>query len=187
MCGPGGGRVRSAVVLSLIIAAASPPGSPVGAQGNDLPAHFEPLAFLAGSCWRGTFADGKRVDVRCVEPVFGGKFLRERHVVRSGERVYRGETLYHWDAKAGKIGYTYWNSDGGVSTGTMDVDGTRRVFPTERYTDSRGRTREFRTTWLVDGDSAWVMTTEERRPDGQWAPAWRIAFRRDPSARVGEP
>jgi hypothetical protein len=82
------------------------------------------------------------------------------------------------------MAYTYWNSDGGVSTGTMDVEGPRRVFPAERYTDSNGRQRELRTTWLGHGDSAWVMTTEERRPDGGWVAAWRLAFRRDPSAKV---
>ena len=179
------GQRRTAVALAFMLTAAWPASvRPVAAQGNGLPPHFEPLAFLVGSCWRGVFADGKTVDVRCLEPVFGGKFVRERHVVRGGARVYRGETLYQWDATAGKIGYTYWNSDGGVSTGTMDVDGPRRVFPAERYTDSKGRAREFRTTWLVESDSAWVMTTEERRPDGRWAAAWRVAFRRDPSARL---
>jgi hypothetical protein len=179
------GWIRAVAVRTLALAVAWPAGASLAAQASDLSPHFEPLAFLVGSCWRGGFADGKTVDVRCVEPVFGGRFLRERHVVRGGgDRVYRGETLYHWDAKTGRIGFTYWNSDGGISTGTMDVDGARRVFPAERYTDSKGRTRELRTTWLVEGDSAWVMSTEERGAGGQWAAAWRIAFRRDPSAKV---
>ena len=186
MNGTGEKWTRAARVAVLVLTLGLPAGARAGAQTGELSPQLEPVAFLVGSCWRGAFADGKTVDVRCAEPVFGGKFLRERHVVRGGGRVYRGETLYHWDAKAGKLAYTYWNSDGGVSTGTVSVDGARRVFPAERYTDATGRTREFRTTWLVHGDSAWVMMTDERRPDGRWAEAWRIAFRRDPSARIEE-
>ena len=42
-------------------------------------AHFAPQAFLAGSCWRGTFPDGKRTDEHCYEWVYAGQFLRDRH------------------------------------------------------------------------------------------------------------
>jgi Protein of unknown function (DUF1579) len=179
---------RALSVAAVVVFGVSPAVSDIAtAQGKELQAHLEPLAFLMGGCWRGTFADGKTTDLRCAEPVFGGKFLRERHVVRSANAgEYRGETLFHWDAKARKIRYTYWNSNGGVSTGTMELEGSRRVFPAERYAGSDGRMREFRTVWEVTGDSAWVMTTEERRADGTWGAAWRIDFRRDPSARPEE-
>jgi hypothetical protein len=179
---------RALSLAALLVFGVSPAVSDVAtAQGNDLLPHFEPLAFLVGGCWRGTFADGKTTDLRCAEPVFGGKFLRERHMVRSANGgEYRGETLFHWDAKAGRIRYTYWNSNGGVSTGTMELHGSRRVFPAERYAGSDGRMRQFRTVWEVKGDSAWVMTTEELRADGTWIAAWRIDFRRDGSARLEE-
>jgi len=169
------------------VVATSPATAGVAARVADLPPHFEPLAFLVGACWHGTFADGKSTDTRCVEPVFGGKFLRERHVVRAaGRDDYRGETLYHWDAAARTIRYTYWNSSGGVSIGTMRVEGARRVFPAERYVGSDGKAREFRTVWHVIGDTAWVMVTEERRPGQrrEWAEAWRVSFERDPSATM---
>ena len=161
-----------------------PAAAGMAAQAGNLPPHFQPLAFLLGACWRGTFADGRTTDVRCVEPVFGGKFLRERHVVRrAGQADYQGETVYHWDPEARKIRYTYWNSSGGVSTGTMEVQGARRVFPAEIYKGSGGRTREFRTTWHVMGDTAWTMVTEERRPGEprEWIEAWRVSFVRDSS------
>jgi hypothetical protein len=158
-------------------------GAGATATAGEVPSHFKPLAFLLGPCWRGTFADGKRVDIRCVEPEFGGTFIRERHVVRGPGMEYRGEALYHWDAEAGQIRFTYWNSDGGVSTGAMEVTGTKRVFPTERYKTADGKTREFRTTWNVQSNSSWVAVTEERKGD-RWVEAWRVTYERDePGAR----
>ena len=183
------GRAMSLAALLALGVSAGTTGV-AAAQASDLPPHFAPLAFLVGGCWRGTFADGKTTDFRCVEPVFGGKFLRERHVVgRPGRDDYHGEALYHWDAKDQKIRYTYWNSSGGVSTGTMEVEGTHRVFPAESYKGPDGRMREFRTSWHVISDAAWVMVTEERRPGHmqEWTEAWRVSFEREASARLPNP
>ena len=50
--------------------------------------------------------------------------LRDRHVVRGGKQPYEGETIYGWDARQKKVVYTYWASDGGISTGSLErVDG----------------------------------------------------------------
>jgi hypothetical protein len=61
-------------------------------------AHFQPQAFLAGSCWKGTFADGKRTDEHCFEWIYGGQFLRDRHTVTGRPAPYGGETIYYFDA-----------------------------------------------------------------------------------------
>lgn len=143
---------------------------------------LQPMAFLAGQCWSGPFADGKSTDEHCFEWVYGGRFLRDRHIVRGGQKPYRGETLYYWDAAEQAIAYIYFNSDGGVSRGLARADGDTLVFPSERYT-SDGATREFGTTWKREGGDRYVAVTRELK-DGEWHEAWRVDFRR--SHPVGE-
>jgi len=41
-------------------------------RGQRPDAAFQPLDFLAGSCWRGTFPDGKATDAHCFDWVYGG-------------------------------------------------------------------------------------------------------------------
>jgi hypothetical protein len=108
--------------------------------------------------------------------VYDGRFLRDRHIVRGGEKPYRGETLYYWDAAEKAIAYIYFNSDGGVSRGLARSEGDTLVFPSERYTDG-GTTREFGTTWKREADDRYVAVTRELK-DGQWREAWRVDFRR---------
>ena len=42
---------------------------------------YQPLSFLVGYCWKGTFADGKVTDEHCFTWVYGGKFVRDQRVV----------------------------------------------------------------------------------------------------------
>ena len=138
---------------------------------------LQPLAFLAGQCWSGPFPGGKATDEHCFEWVYGGRFLRDRHIVRGGENPYRGETLYYWDPAGKAIAYIYFNSDGGVSRGNARADGDTLVFPSERHTLEGGAVREHGTTWKREGDDRYVAITNELR-DGKWHEAWRVDFRR---------
>jgi len=64
-------------------------------------AAYQPLAYLAGACWKGTFPDGKQADEHCFSWMYGGKFLRDRHTVHGEvDPVYLGETSYFWNASA---------------------------------------------------------------------------------------
>ena len=85
------------IAILALLAAAQPMAAP----------QLEPLAFLAGHCWEGRFADGK-VDTHCFEPVYDGRYLRDRHAVTGAGSTYAGETLYAWDQAAGRVIYTYW-------------------------------------------------------------------------------
>jgi hypothetical protein len=152
-------------------------GANVARAGDATPAEpLKPLAFLGGYCWNGTFADGKKTDEHCYEWVFGGKFLRDRHVVRGGKAPYQGETLYFWDSEARKIAYIYFNSDGGVSRGTLTAKGDQLFFPAERYSEG-GKTREFSTTISRDGERGYASITHELK-DGTRMEAWRTSFKR---------
>lgn len=152
-------------MLTLIIAA-------IAAQGPAAPAPsppslrqgLEPLSFLVGHCWRGTFASGE-VDTHCFESAFGGQHLRDTHEVTGGTRAYRGETLYSWDGRASIVSYTYWNSSGGVSRGTMRPDGDRRLsFGNESYTDPQGRRINISTHWSRDGDAYEAVMASAEAP-----------------------
>lgn len=115
---------------------------------------LEPLAFLAGHCWEGSFASGER-DRHCFESVYGGQHLRDVHEVTGGARPYRGETIYSWDGRANAVSYTYWNSSGGVSRGTMRPEPPRLSFGDESYADPQGRRITISTHWRRVGDDAY--------------------------------
>lgn len=161
-------RVFIALSILLMLAAAR-----LGAENaNPLGA----LDFLTGSCWKGTFPDGKTTDTHCFEWLFGDKFVRDRHLTEGGDTPYAGETLYAWDPKEKIVRYTYWNSSGGVSTGTIlvDRDGTLR-FP-ESYV-SKGRTLEMNNVWRKTGTDEYTVVVTQKN-EGKWVEAWRMTLRR---------
>lgn len=134
-----------------------------------------PYAPLAGHCWRGTFPDGKTTDEHCFSWVYGGRHLRDEHLVRGDGPDYRGETIYSWDARLGRIVYRYWNSDGGYSDGDIVLEDDTLLSPDERYTGEDGSEQVFRSRLrIIDGDRYEVRTETYR--DGAWHEAWRISF-----------
>ncbi len=120
-----------------------------------------PLAFLAGSCWTGVFQGSETFDVHCYEPVYDGQYLRDVHAVPQGATIYRGETLYHWDAEAEVITYRYYNAIGGVSDGTITPDGDRLLFPDETHRGQDGEERVFSTVMEITGPDGYSVVTRE--------------------------
>lgn len=147
---------------------------------SSAPDGLKPLAFLVGSCWAGPLPK-EGIDTHCFSSVYDGQFVRDVHTVTKARRPYQGETLYHWDAAARVVKYTYWNSLGGVSTGTMNTDGDRLVFP-ETHEASDGTRIDFRNVWFQDGANAYVAQTDQREPTG-WTQRFRIRYERQPAAR----
>jgi len=161
--------------LAILVALAWP--LTVAAQPAVQPApHFAPQAFLAGSCWKGTFPDGKSVDEHCYEWVYGGKFLRDRHTVTGGGAPYSGETIYFWDAPSKTVQYIYINVLGGYSRGTVTTRDGMLVFPEEHYSEGKGE-QTYRTQWQRDGDDAYLTITEVKTESG-WKEAWRVRMQR---------
>ena len=150
---------------------------------------LQPLEFLVGHCWQGAFPDGKSMDKHCFESVFDGRFIRDRHVV-SGERpAYSGETIYWMDKSTQRINYLYFASDGGVSTGMVEVQDRTLRFPNEKYTGPDGKAQTFRTVWERKGEDGYVAVTEQENA-GKWVEAWRVAFTRvsaTPVSSLGKP
>jgi hypothetical protein len=168
-------RTGAAALLTLLAQAAT---DGVAAPASTPEAAYQPLAFLVGHCWKGTFPDGQATDEHCFSWIYGGKFVRDEHVVhRGGGRPDDfGESIYLWDAASGELQYLYIESAGGFSRGT--VTGTRDslVFPAATFTD-RGRTQTFRSRWQRTGDDAYEVVTEFRDSD-RWAPGFSLQMRR---------
>jgi hypothetical protein len=128
------------MILTLLIAAAAPVLAPP----------LAPMAPLVGHCWAADLPGGQR-DMHCFEPLYGGRFVRDRHAVTGGGVRYEGETVY--GVEAGKVTYTYWSSDGETMRGTMRGDGRRLDFGDSVVRAGAGETR-LHTEWVL-GDKGY--------------------------------
>jgi uncharacterized protein YndB with AHSA1/START domain len=125
---------------------------------------LEPLQFLIGHCWQGRFPTGE-VDTHCFDSVYDGQHIRDRHEVTGGRRRYRGETIYSWDGAANAVTYTYWNTSGGVSRGTVRVDGGQLNFGDETYRGPDGREFTLSTKWRrLEGNAYESQTISSNLP-----------------------
>jgi uncharacterized protein YndB with AHSA1/START domain len=89
---------------------------------------LDAFAPLVGRDWTAPLPKGNLTDTQRFEWIYGKKFIRNSHAVKTakGEVVYEGETVYAWDARAGRIVWWYWNASGGYLEGTASIgdDGT---------------------------------------------------------------
>lgn len=118
-----------------------------------------PLQFLSGQCWQAPVGDGTQVDKHCFEPMYGGRHLRDRHVVTNaqGKVTYEGVTIYAFNGKAKRIEFAYFSSDGGVSYGSVAAKegGQLLDFGDETFTGPDGKQLHLSTAWRRIGDDAY--------------------------------
>ena len=157
------------MIVAVLIAVA------LAAQAPAMREPLRPLEFLVGSCWTGTFPGRTATDTHCFESMFGGKFVRDRHVVRGGKEPHEGETVYAWDPRRKQVVYTYWASDGGISTGTMEQVADGLVFP-ESYEGDGGGVR-MRNLWTITGRDSYEVVVSQWKDEG-WREMWRMTMRR---------
>jgi hypothetical protein len=137
---------------------------------------LKPMAFLAGHCWKGQFADGKRTDEHCFEWLYGGKALRDKHTVRTPDRPdYVGETTYYYDAAAKRVEWLYIENQGGISRGTMEGADDALVFPPTQYI-AEGQTMTYRVRWTRIGNDAYEAWSEAQTKDG-WATMFKVTLK----------
>ena len=164
-------------MLALLIAA-----STAAAQPLALRQELEPLGFLVGHCWRGTLSTGEQ-DRHCFEPVYGGQHVRDVHEVSgSGGTVYAGETFYSADGEGG-LAFTYFNSIGGVSRGSMRPGAGELNFGEEHYRGPDGQQIALTVVWRpVEGGEAYEVvtsSTDAPRMNGT------VRYVREPEGAVG--
>ena len=137
------------------------------------------LDFFQG-CWRGSFeGPGNVTDNRCFQPMLGGHFMRDTHVVHGGQQPYRGETIYYLDAQTHQLSFTYYASDGGTMRGMGNAAEQRITFPPAQFVGSDGETVTLRATWRRDGADRYVAVAEIQE-HGQWRPHITINYVRAP-------
>jgi hypothetical protein len=161
---------------ALILIAAALPPSPAPAA-DTLAAELQPFAFLAGSCWRAAFPDGRMTDTHCFSPILNGHFLRDRHIVSHVPDPYLGETIYRWEPGSGRIHYDYYASDGSHSAGTAQAAAGGLTFLDEQHDAAGGHPMQIRSTWTREGTHAYVALAETRNGNS-WRTLFRLRFTR---------
>lgn len=130
---------------------------------------LEPLAFLAGHCWKGTMPGAGDTDEHCFSWMYDGRYLRDRHVVRRGDKtMYEGESIYYWNSLERRVEYFYVTAAGGQATGRMEVEGDALVFPVARLATG-GKSLAFRSRWKRVGTDAYEVLREYETEKG-WMP-----------------
>jgi hypothetical protein len=150
-----------AALLALLLA-------PLAAAAAPDPA-FDPLAFLAGHCWKGPMPDGKSTDEHFFSWIYEGKYLRDRHVVKAGDKtVYEGETIYFWNGAERRLEYFYITASGGHSLGRVSPEADAIAFPVATLVTA-GRNFNFRSRIKRVGDNAYEVLREYETDKG-WMP-----------------
>jgi hypothetical protein len=163
-------RTSAVPLLALLLVPAAP------AAASDSP--YQALSFLVGHCWKGSFPDGKATDEHCFSWIYGGKFVRDEHVVvRAGQADGFGESIYLWDQGTGQLEYLYIESAGGYSRGTVASEGEALVFPPAHYRED-GREQTYRSRWQRSGADAYEVVTEFQVQD-RWVPGFTLHMRRE--------
>ena len=137
------------------------------ASAREVSAHLKPLEFLVGSCWAGTFPDGRQVDTHCFTPAFNGNFIRDVHVVTGGNEAYSGETIYRWDPETNVIRFVYFSLPGGFSQGEAHPGAEAIAFP-DVHVARDGTRRKIDTVWTPDGPDAYKILSRIEDGRGGW-------------------
>jgi hypothetical protein len=138
---------------------------------------LEPMAFLAGHCWKGPLGDGKGSDEHCFAWLHGGQALRDTHTVRvPGKPDALGETTYYVDTALRRVEFLYLESGGGLSRGAVEATPDGLAFTDARYVEA-GDTLFYRARWTRQGDAAYEAWAEAQTPTG-WRTMLRVVLRR---------
>ena len=155
-----------ALLLSLALT-----GSTTYAEAPAAP--YQPLAFLVGHCWRGTLPGGKATDEHCFSWIYGGKFVRDEHVVHAPKQPDAfGESIYLWNDAERTLEYLYIESAGGYSRGTVTRDGEALVFPPTRLREN-GTEQTYRSRWQRSGNDGYDVVTEFEVQQ-RWVPGFTV-------------
>ena len=141
------------------------------------PDPLQPLAFLAGHCFKGDIPERRDTDEHCFQWLYGGKALRDVHTVRGATHPdYVGETTYYWDSVAKRIEFLYVENAGGVMRGTVEPGERAIVFPETQYV-AGGQAMTLRVRWSLLPDQGYEAWSEVQGKQG-WSTFFRVRMAR---------
>jgi len=148
-----------------------------GTAAAEPPELLKPMAFLAGHCWKATFPDGKTTDEHCFAWMYGGRVLRDTHVVRSpGKPDGLGESTYYVDSAGNHVEYLYVESSGGFSRGTVESLPEALLFPDTQYI-SDGEALVYRARWTRQDEKSYEAWSEAQT-EQSWSTMFRLVMKR---------
>lgn len=137
------------------------------------------LDYFLNACWHGQFIGSEDTDVHCYRQMVNSQFVRDNHMVNSTRGKYGGETIFWWDNEKQHLNYTYWDTNGGVSTGLMRKTEEGFVSPDETYEGRNGEKMVIRTRWLIMSNDKYIM--ESVKVDGnKTSRMFAIEYKRGP-------
>lgn len=149
-----------------------------GSAAFAAPPAMEPILPLAGHCWEGQFEGTEVVDRHCYEWLPGGHFLRDTHAIQTEGGPYQGETIYAVEGGSSELTYTYYNSLGGISRGSISEGGDGALKAEERHVGREGDVQKYRSRLTFDDDGDGYRVESSRLNEGEWQPVRRIHYRR---------
>ena len=158
------GHLGRVVLLCAALSAQDKPAPPVGTA----PGKLDAFAPLIGRDWIAPLPKGNVTDTQRFEWMYGKKFIRNTHAVKTakGEIVYEGETVYAWDARSSRIVWWYWNASGGYLEGTASIGGDGTINTEGQNHGNPNQLDRTRSTIRITGD-AWTFTPSYEK-DGVW-------------------
>jgi hypothetical protein len=141
------------------------------------PQPLEPMAFLAGHCWKGDLGKDQ-TDEHCFAWMYGGQALRDTHVVRSpGKPDYVGESTYYFDSLKKQVEFVYIENFGGISRGTVEPGAGTLVFPPTQYVNA-GQVLTYRVRWTPVDARSYEAHSEMQSPAGDWRTQFKVVLKR---------
>lgn len=127
------------------------------AAGPIAQAPLQPFAPLVGHCFAGPLPGNGGTDRHCFESMYGGQHVRDHHVVTvGGKEVYAGETIY--SAKGSQVIFTYWNSLGGLGSGTAILHAGQWRFGGSIHATPDGKEQPMAASWNLTPDGYEVIS-----------------------------
>lgn len=137
-------------------------------SATQTPGKLDAFAPLVGRDWTAPLPTGNVTDTQRFEWMYGTKFIRNTHAVKTanGQVVYKGETVYAWDARANKIVWWYWNASGGFVEGTASIGADGTISTEGQNHGGANQLDRTRSTMRITPDG-WTFTASSEK-DGKW-------------------
>ena len=139
------------------------------------------FAGVVGSCWRGTFPDGKTQHTHCYTSQFD-QFIRGTATL-AGEHngvmqdSFFGDSMFAWDEKNQRITYYTWGSDGTHGRHEAYYEGQDLAFPVRSKKEPDKVA--YRSLWHRLDDGAFEV--HRQVPEGSgWKTELKVVYRKVP-------